>query len=226
MRHLLNIMIVLCTITPAGAQVTDIQITPKAEPPPDPHADFVFSVRGAKWYVTPGQIAAVEKDLQHSEVDTDGILSITYLDQFHQARTDLVVVYSFARTSNDKAPELVKVILSFSPVSYYTFLAVGEQLQNRYSITYLDLDDSSDDIAGVLYNVYKNDTTQFLQQNWAIGDTSIDHTIFVKSPLGTSHTLKYQVSRLDEITAVAKELHNRNELVKKRAELESYADDF
>ncbi len=226
MRHLFTILIVLCTITSAAAQVTDIRIFPKEEQPPDPHADFVFSVRGAKWYDTPGQIAAVEKDLQHSEVDTDGILSITYQDQFHRARTDLVVVYSFARTSNDKAPELVRVSLSLSPVSYYTFLAVSEQLQNRYSITYLDLDDSSDDTAGVLYNVYKNDTTHFLQQNWAIGDTSIDHTIFFKSPFGASHILEYQVSRLDEITAVAKELHDRNELAKKRAELETYADDF
>ena len=121
MRHLLACLIIFCTIMPAGAQVTDILTSPQAEPPQDPHADFVFSVRGTKWYDTPSQIAAAEKGLQHSEDDTDGIYSVIYWDQFHLAQTDLEVVYYFVRTSNGKAPVLVMVSMSFSPVSYNTF---------------------------------------------------------------------------------------------------------
>ncbi|MXX25506.1 MAG: hypothetical protein F4Z82_08705 [Caldilineaceae bacterium SB0668_bin_21] len=215
MRHLLTILIILGSFMPASAQLTDILISPKVEPLPDPPAGFVSSVRGVQWYYTPAQVAAAEKGLQHSEDDTDGIFSVIIRDQFLRAQTDLDVVYYFARTSNKKAPKLVMVSLSFSPVSYYTFLAVGVQLQNRYSINNLDLDDSSVETVGVLYNENKTDTAYFIHQDWKIGDTRINHTIFLESPLGASHTLEYQVSQYDELMAVAKELYDRNELEKK-----------
>ena len=77
----------------------------------------------------------------------------------------------------------------------------------------------------MLYNENKTDTAHSLQ-HWTIGDTRIDHTIFLKSPLGPSHTLENQVTEFDELTAVANELHDRNELEKKRSELESYAQYF